>query len=338
MSVLVWGVASEPPIAAVLAELSQLGADIVVVHPRQLAEVDIDVEIDATRALRGSIVIDDRRANLNDISGAYIRPIEPELVPGLARRPVSDPLVVRARKAHDALIAFTEVAPSLTGCQVVNRLSSMGSNMSKPYQAQAILRHGFASPTTLITDNPDEVLAFESEFGPLIYKSISGVRSVVTEFKRATDLERLQRLRWCPVQFQERLEGPDVRVHVIGREVYAARIEAAGVDYRYSGTQTGVDAKISPHNLSPAIGAQCVRLAADLGLAFAGIDLKLVPDGRVACFEVNPSPGFSWFEQESGLPIANAVARYLLSGEFHNTLTAVCSADARLRRAAPLIG
>jgi hypothetical protein len=32
----------------------------------------------------------------------------------------------------------------------------------------------------------------------------------------------------------------------------------------------------------------------------------------VVCFEVNPPPGFSWFESEAGLPIAGPVARWLL--------------------------
>jgi hypothetical protein len=31
----------------------------------------------------------------------------------------------------------------------------------------------------------------------------------------------------------------------------------------------------------------------------------------VFCFEVNPSPGYSYFEANTGQPIARAVARYL---------------------------
>ena len=39
--------------------------------------------------------------------------------------------------------------------------------------------------------------------------------------------------------------------------------------------------------------------------------LKITPDNQVYCFEVNPSPGFSYFEAHTEQPIANAVARYL---------------------------
>jgi glutathione synthase/RimK-type ligase-like ATP-grasp enzyme len=56
----------------------------------------------------------------------------------------------------------------------------------------------------------------------------------------------------------------------------------------------------------------CVNLAAGLGLAFAGIDLKITPDhAGVYCFEVNPSPAFSYYESQTGQPISRAVADYL---------------------------
>ena len=32
---------------------------------------------------------------------------------------------------------------------------------------------------------------------------------------------------------------------------------------------------------------------------------------RYVCFEVNPSPAFSFYERRTGLPIATAIARYL---------------------------
>ena len=51
--------------------------------------------------------------------------------------------------------------------------------------------------------------------------------------------------------------------------------------------------------------------ARTLGLHFAGIDLRRAPDGRWFCFEVNPSPGFTYYEAHTGQPIADAVASYL---------------------------
>jgi glutathione synthase/RimK-type ligase-like ATP-grasp enzyme len=187
----------------------------------------------------------------------------------------------------------------------------MASNMSKPYQAQAVLRHGFATPDTLISDDPDEVIEFARHHDAVIYKSTSGIRSVVSRFDPDADRAKLGRLRWCPVQFQELLRGPDVRVHVVGEEVFAAIVHSDAVDYRYARQQVGTDARLSAHRLADDVAQRCVSLARELRLPFAGIDLKLVDDGRVVCFEVNPSPGFPWYEREAGLPIAAAVAGWL---------------------------
>jgi glutathione synthase/RimK-type ligase-like ATP-grasp enzyme len=262
--------------------------------------------------LSGTLRMPDRYIDLTAVFGVYVRPVDPELMPELSGRAPDAPDLVHARRVHDALAGFTEAAPRLTGCRVANRLSAMASNTSKPYQAQAVVRHGFATPETLISDDPDEVLAFVDTYREVIYKSSSGVRSVVTSFDPTTDPQRLHRVRWCPVQFQERINGPDVRVHVVGGEVFAAMVDSGAVDYRYARMQVGADARLTPYRLTDDVAERCVGLAADLDLPFAGIDLKFATDGRVICFEVNPSPGFSWYETETGLPIAAALARWLL--------------------------
>jgi glutathione synthase/RimK-type ligase-like ATP-grasp enzyme len=192
----------------------------------------------------------------------------------------------------------------------VNRIGSMGSNSSKPYQAQLIRQHGFEVPETLITNDPEQVLAFYSHQAKIIYKSISGVRSIVQTFEEK-DRARLQAVRLCPTQFQRHVEGTDVRVHVVEEEVYPTLVQSLATDYRYARTQVGESAKLTPTTLPDEVADKCIRLTRDLGLAFAGIDLRVTPDGLVYCFEVNPCPGFSYFESNTGQPISLAVARYL---------------------------
>lgn len=67
--------------------------------------------------------------------------------------------------------------------------------------------------------------------------------------------------------------------------------------------------------LAADLAGRCVALARDLGLDFAGVDLKFTPDGQAFCFEVNPSPAFTYFETHTGQPIAEDVARHLLAGQ-----------------------
>jgi len=216
------------------------------------------------------------------------------------------PARLASRALHEIIGHWADLTPAV----VINRYVAMGSNFSKPYQLQLISEQGFAVPRTLVTNDPDEVLAFRTECGELIYKSISSERSIVHRLRDA-DLPRLDRIRWCPVQFQEFVDGPNVRVHTVGDRVFATRIDTDAVDYRYAVRQTGRSANFRAVELDDEIQQRCVRLASTLGLDVAGLDLKLASDGRVVCLEVNPSPVFSYYEQFTDQPISDAVAAML---------------------------
>ena len=166
--------------------------------------------------------------------------------------------------------------------KIVNRSDPQGSNGSKPYQAQLIARYGLRVPETLITNDPEAVLAFRDKHGAIIYKSISGVRSIVKELDDE-DVARLDDIRWCPVQFQALVPGTDVRVHVIDQDVHATEIISDATDYRYA-RRSGGSTALRATKLRDDLAEQCVALTAGLGLAFAGIDLRLGPDGRSDLF------------------------------------------------------
>ena len=127
------------------------------------------------------------------------------------------------------------------------------------------------------------------------------------------DLERLGSIRWCPTQFQEQIQGVDVRVHVVGDEVFAALIRTSEVDYRYAARAPDGWTRIEATGLEAGVEDRCRVLTAELGLVLSGIDLRLCADGRVVCFEVNASPAFTYYEAQSQ-PIAAAVARLLARG------------------------
>jgi glutathione synthase/RimK-type ligase-like ATP-grasp enzyme len=185
----------------------------------------------------------------------------------------------------------------------------MESNASKPYQAQLIARTGFLVPDTLVTNVPDEVREFRAQHGRIVYKSLSAVRSIVREFDDE-DERRLERIRALPTQFQAYVPGRDVRVHTVGGRVFATAVDCEATDYRYA-ARDGMPVEMSTYRPPDDVAERCVRLSAALGLLLAGIDLRLRPDGRWVCFEVNPMPAFSYFESLTGLPISEAVVRLL---------------------------
>ena len=174
------------------------------------------------------------------------------------------------------------------------------------------MRHSLLTPETLITNDPEQARDFFETRPRVIYKSASGARSIVQTMV-AADVERLGSLRACPVQFQAWVPGTDVRVHVVGTEVFPTAITTTATDYRYATAQVDEPARLQAYELDDDVAERCVALTADLGLDFAGIDLKVTPDGEVYCFEVNPSPAYTYFSGQTKQPIAQALARHLMA-------------------------
>lgn len=301
--ILICGIPTETPLQKVKDELLALGEQVVVFNQRHFEQTEIEWKI-AAGEITGWIKFNNAGYRLEDFTGVYARLMDETLLPEVQGE-VSREKKQYCHAVHAALMQWMEISPA----RVVNRLQAMLSNGSKPYQMQLIRKFGFKIPETLITNDPEEVRSFHKKHKRIIYKSISGVRSVVKEFDQ-TDEEKLEKIRWCPVQFQELVEGEDVRVHVIGKKVIATKITSDATDYRYASRE---DKKISLEAYEPdkKVKEQCIALTHSLGLAFSGIDLRYTPSGEIFCFEVNPSPGYSFYESHTGQPVARMVAAYL---------------------------
>jgi glutathione synthase/RimK-type ligase-like ATP-grasp enzyme len=243
-------------------------------------------------AARCHIRVDGCRVDLGDSAGVYARPLDVATTPlGIA--------------ASASVVEWLDIAEAT----VVNRPLAMRSNASKPYQGQIIAGVGFDVPDTLVTSSPDEAVAFQRRHGQVIFKSTSGIRSIV----RVLDADRIARLelvRSLPVQFQERIEGVDVRVHVVGTRCFATEIVTPAVDYRYA-SRDGDEVDHAAIDLDAETAARCVAVAQQLELPLCGIDLRRRPNGKHVCFEANPMPAFSYFEANTGQPIARAVVELL---------------------------
>jgi glutathione synthase/RimK-type ligase-like ATP-grasp enzyme len=238
--------------------------------------------------------------NLENITGAYLRPYDSSRLPAIAH--ASPEVRARVAALDEALLCWSEVTP----VRVVNRPSAMASNHSKPYQSALIHAWGFDVPETLVTTDGDALEAFWEKHGQIVYKSISGIRSIVTCLT-PNHRERFADLSNCPTQFQQWIPGTDFRVHVVGDDVFACRVASSATDYRYPhGAEEAPE--IQSYELPVDLADRCRRLVTSLSLELAGIDLRRTPEGQWFCFEVNPSPGFTYYEQATGQPIAESIA------------------------------
>ena len=195
---------------------------------------------------------------------------------------------------------------------VVNRPGVGESNDSKPYQTALLRRHGFCVPRSCSTNLEDAASHFvQSCPRGAVYKSNSGQRSIV-QAVTADDVGRFSLLASCPVFFQERVWGTDLRVHVVRDRCHGVLIRSPAVDYRYdrSGEATEKPVKV-PEDLAE----RCISVTAALGLEFSGIDLiHSDDDNAYYCLEVNPMPGYHGYDLTLDYAISDSLGELLSTG------------------------
>lgn len=307
--ILLCGIPTEPPLRYVIEAAEHDGLDFALFNQRDSPYTELAVGI-ADGQITGSIRLREDVFALEEFTGTYLRLMQwqqlPENQP--SRSGGTDPQQFeRSRLLHECLIDWTE----LTAGRVLNRMSATASNASKPFQALHIAAAGFPTIPTLITNEPEEVRSFLAAHGRVIFKSISSVRSIVCELT-GERLRQLERIRVLPTQFQSFIDGINIRVHVVGDDVFPTEIKTDAVDYRYAGRDQ-LSVEMSVIQLPPEIEEKCIQLSKRLDLPLCGIDLKLARSGDYYCFEVNPSPAYSYYQDHTGQPIAQAIAHWLSS-------------------------
>ena len=288
--ILLWGIPGDDPLDAVCVALARLGADARLLDQRATRSADIEID-PATGAATGTVTAAGAVIDLGEVGAAYLRPQESS---------------AEGRAADATLVAWAD----LTWAGVVNRPAAMAANNSKPYQLGLIARLGFDVPDTLVTTDPEAVRRFRRRHGRVVYKSVSGIRSIVSQL-HDDQLERLADVGNGPTQFQEHIAGEDVRVHVVDEEVFATWARSRADDYRYA-SNADATLELAVAEIPTAIADCCRAASRAMGLPVAGIDLRHTPDDRWVCFEVNPSPAFTFYEHATGQPIGGAIAQLLM--------------------------
>lgn len=302
--ILLHGLETDTPLEAVYGALKKLGQPVMFLDQSKIAEIEIDFTVGST--IEGWIKLDHQTLDLRSVTSAYLRPYDSRQLPDVERSGQGSSLWNHALLLEDVLFSWAELTQAL----VINRPISMASNNSKPFQSIKIRSSGFDIPDTLITTDPQAVLEFWKMHGTIIYKSISGIRSIVSRFTQ-DHLDRIENIKWCPTQFQEYILGDDYRIHVVDDEIFACQIISKADDYRYAARQNHT-VTIQPYTLPDDVSQKCKKLVKSLDLVVAGVDLRQTPNGKWYCFEVNPSPGFTYYQEEAGQPIDQAIANLLM--------------------------
>ncbi|MBX2860934.1 MAG: hypothetical protein KTR14_06850 [Vampirovibrio sp.] len=195
-------------------------------------------------------------------------------------------------------------------CLWVNSAEAVIQHQFKGHQLQLLSRNGLRVPKTLMTNDPKAVPPFyEACDGKMIYKPIRG--GAHTQQIKPEDMapERLKELDKSPVQFQEMIDGTDIRVYLVGDALFAAEMQTQALDFR-----DDPQVNITPITLPDGVASDCHTLAKTLGLVFSGIDLRRSTTGEYVFIEGNPSPMFLHFEAVTGYPISASLVEMLVKG------------------------
>jgi ATP-grasp ribosomal peptide maturase len=230
--------------------------------------------------------------------------------------------------ARDARLAASQaryglggVLASLPGCLYVNHPNRIGDAEYKPAGLATAAECGFRVPPTLITNVPADARAFARTHGPVIHKPIcvptylvNGVAQTVP-VTEVTEAEIDDGVAGTMHLFQQRVEKvADVRVTVIGRHVFAVRIDSGLLDWRTDyGCHTYTPVAV-PERVERALFTYLERFQ----LVFGAFDFALTgPEceaGAWVWIECNPSGQWAWLEPPTGLPMTAALADLLQRG------------------------
>lgn len=177
---------------------------------------------------------------------------------------------------------------------------------------------GLRIPDTLISNDPDEVRRFIDARGysRVIYKAFSALPDQWRETRllRPEEIDLLDNVRYAPVIFQEYVEAQyDLRITVIGNQVFAAAIHSQETDYPVDFRMDLANARIEAVPLPDGVADRLRAYMARLGLVYGAIDMRLRPDGEYVFLEINPAGQWLFVETETGQPIAETIAEALLA-------------------------
>lgn len=290
----------------VVEELNRRGTPVFRCDPGDFpTALSLTAELDG--GWTGSLRLAERTLSLGDVACAwYRRPSAFAFPDGL------NPEERRWAQA-EARLGLGGVLASLP--RWLNHPADMARASYKPLQLRLARAGGMTVPPTLITNDPDAARSFAARHGQVVYKPLSPV--TVSE-------QQIHKLLYANLVGADEItdtvsatahlfqawvdKAYEARVTVVDDALFVVRIDAwsaAGhVDWRrdYDGLRyTVIDA---PDGVRDGV----LALLRSLRLRFAALDFVISPDGAWTFLEANPNGQWAWLQDETGIPIAAAIA------------------------------
>lgn len=306
--------ADDPHATAVLDRLRTAGADVVLIDTADLpTRAAITTSQDPLTGWSGTWEGQQGEFALSELRAMWWRRPQPFLL---------DSRISHGDDRHFAIGETAAMVAGLWACldaHWVNDPVRDEAASAKMLQLKLAAACGLTVPQTCMTNDPIRAQEFlHAVGGRAIFKSFSATPSTWRETRPVRDSDRalLDQVALAPVIFQERIDGGiDVRVTIVGKEQYPARIEVSDPRFEYDVRLDTEAAKITACDLPPDIALGLSRLMGALGIVYGAVDFRVAPDGQLVFLEVNPAGQWLFIEFETGQPIADALAQYLVASD-----------------------
>ena len=310
--VLVVSGADDAHLPPVLAELGRAGVRAVVLDLASLpAAASVTIAGGEEPGFAASLRTGQGRLRLADVGAVWWRrprpyQLPPELAPGHAE------------------FAFAQLHAAMAGlwssleARWVNEPWCDHRADQKVGQLAAAQAAGLLVPPTLVTTSPEDAREFLARHGeaPFVRKPLRATSAFAGGTRRLgpADLERLEALRFGPAILQRYVAGVDVRVTVVGDDLFAAEIDATATSCPHDFRPVLAECPVAATTLPEDVAEGLLRTVRALGLSYAAVDLRRDGEGRHHFLEANPAGQWLFVEARTGQPISAALAALLAGG------------------------
>jgi glutathione synthase/RimK-type ligase-like ATP-grasp enzyme len=215
--------------------------------------------------------------------------------------------------ASESATAFQGLYQSLDAAWI-NEPSRDSAASHKPYQLTLAQEIGLEIAPTLITNDPVAAREFwRAHPGEVIHKQLIALPETWRETRRLNDEDEslANGIVYAPVQFQRHVPAvADLRVTVVGERLFAAGTDVREGEYPQD-VRMNLNTHYAPHDLPGDVTDKILTLMRRLGLVYGALDFRLTPEGRYVFLEINPAGQFLYIENDTGQPIAAALAQEL---------------------------
>jgi ATP-grasp ribosomal peptide maturase len=306
----------------VAVELAGRGIPVVQIDPADFpVKVNLAGEINSGTPWSGTVIDSETRhtrVDLADIACVYYRrPTQFQLAQSM-----SGP--ERAFAYGEARRGFGGVLQALSDCLWLNDPVAAARAEYKPIQLSAATACGLAIPETIITNDPHRAHAWASRLAkPIIYKPLAGiwhadegqVRALYTSPVNNPDDLLDPAMSLTAHMFQAQISKDlEARAVVVGEEVFTVAIETTSDQGQIDWRSDYDSHRYEIIDLPVQIRDKLVRLHQRLDLIFGAVDLIRDPSGRWVFLETNQNGEWGWLTEETGIPVATALADVMEKG------------------------